>query len=180
MASVLGIVANFHSGGRTSTAVTAVLDGAANDGADIRMLEVSSANLDEAVEAIAESCAVVFGSPTYRASTSSVMQQLLEKLERGKLREQTAPLRGTAVAIVMTGASFHHYLAPEQLRSVLSSFFASQVLSPSLYLDHSSLDEDEQLTAEVRALAARHGAALNELAVAIGASSTLHSLEPLI
>jgi len=103
---------------------------------------------------------------------------LLESTQRGKYGEASAPLRGKATAIVMTGASAHHYLAPDGLRSVLATFFAVQVLSPALYLDGGSFTPGKTLTDDAAALAATHGAALVEFAAAVQSSKVLSTMEP--
>ena len=69
--------------------------------------------------------------------------------------------------MVLTGATPHHYLAVDSLRDVLAGFFAAQVLSPGLYLDHSGYVDGSALTDAAR-----------ELAAAVRGSATLRGLEP--
>ena len=61
--------------------------------------------------------------------------------------------------------------------ALLAGFFATQVLSPGLYLDHSGY-VDGALTEPVRELAGSHGRALVELAAAVCASSAMRGLQP--
>ncbi len=122
----------------------------------------------------------MFGSPVYRATYSALLKGVLEATERGKWGETRAPLQGKAAAIVLTGASGHHFLAVNDLRDVLAGFFAVQVLSPGLYFDHSHYVDRSTLNEDSAALAARHGAALHDLTVAVRASEALGGLRPLI
>jgi FMN reductase len=81
--------------------------------------------------------------------------------------------------LVLTGASWHHFLAIDELRGVLSSFFAAQVLSPGLYLPSEAFAPDEQLSEKWSTIAAAHGAALADLATAVRESKALSGLRPL-
>jgi FMN reductase len=80
----------------------------------------------------------------------------------------------------MTGASDAHFLGSEHLRAILAAFFATQVLSPSFYLSAAAFTQDKRLLDEHSATARRHGRALCELAVCIGASEALKHLTPLV
>jgi FMN reductase len=122
----------------------------------------------------------VFGSPVYRATYSALLKDLLERTERGKWGESTAPLQGKVAATVLTGASGHHYLAVGDLRNVLAGFFAVQVLSPGLYLDHGGYVDRTTLTEQSAELAASHGAALADLAAAVRGSAALQAITPQI
>jgi FMN reductase len=176
--NVLGVVAGPEPGGRTATAVAAVLAGAEKAGAAVSQLELSEAGADGVIAAFAEADAVVFGSPVYRATYSALLKDLLERTERGKWGERSAPLQGTAAATVLTGASGHHFLAVADLRSVLAGFFAVQVLSPGLYFDHGAYVDRTALTEDSATLAGAHGAALVDLAAAIRASAALRAIAP--
>jgi len=177
---VLGVVASPTVGGRTAAAVNGILSGAAESGASTSVLELSTADRDEVIAAIAAADAVVFGSPVYRATYSALLKDLLENVERGKHGEQTAPLRGKAVALALTGASAHHFLSPDSLRNVLASFFAVQVLSPALYLEHADFADRDTLGETAGHTARHHGSALADLAGAVRHSKALSSLDPLV
>jgi FMN reductase len=177
---VLGVVAGPEPGGRTATAVAGVLAGAEKAGAATSLLELSEAGADAVIAAFADADAVVFGSPVYRATYSALLKDLLERTERGKWGEKSAPLQGTAAATVLTGASGHHFLAVADLRSVLAGFFAVQVLSPGLYFDHAGYVDRSTFTEDSAQLAAAHGAALVDLAAAIQASAALRGITPQI
>ena len=178
MATIIGLAGGPEAGGRTATAVAGVLAGAAQQGADTRLLELSEAALPEVTAAMDGADAVVFGSPVYRATYSSLLKGVLEGTERGKWGETTAPLQGKAAAVVLTGASSHHFLAVNDLRDVLSGFFAVQVLAPGLYLDHSGYVDRTTLDEGSVAVTAAHGAALADLAAAVRGSAALAALRP--
>ena len=177
---VLGVVASPRAGGRTATAVAGVLAGAAASGARTAVVELSELDTADVVQRIDDADAVVFGSPVYRATYSAQLKSLLERVERGKHGETTAPLRGKAAAIVMTGASGHHFLATEGLHAVLTTFFAVQTLAPALYLETSAYTPESGLTPQAAELGRSHGSALTELAAAVRGSEALRRLEPLV
>ncbi len=178
MTTILGLAGGPEAGGRTSTAVLGILAGAADKGAKTELLELSRTALPEVVEAIEGVDAVVFGSPVYRATYSALLKGVLEGTERGMWGETRAPLQGKAAAVVLTGASGHHFLAVNDLRDALAGFFAVQVLAPGLYLDHSGYLDRSTLTDDSAALAASHGSALVDLAVAVHSSPALAALRP--
>jgi FMN reductase len=177
---VLGVVAGPEPGGRTATAVAGVLAGAEKASATTSLVELSEAGAASVIAAFTDADAVVFGSPVYRATYSALLKDLLERTERGKWGESTAPLQGKVAATVLTGASGHHYLALGDLRDVLAGFFAVQVLSPGLYLDHGGYVDRTTLTDQSDELAAAHGAALADLAAAVRASAALQAITPQI
>jgi FMN reductase len=175
---IVGVVASPAPGGRTHAAVAGLLLGAAKAGATTSLVELSDVAVQDVLAAFAEADAVVLGSPVYRATYSASLKDLLERTERGKWGERTAPLQGKVAATVLTGASAHHFLAANDLRSVLAGFFAVQVLSPGLYLDHGDYRDRSTLTEESAELAAAHGAALADLTTAVRASPALSTLTP--
>jgi FMN reductase len=178
MTTIIGLAGGPEAGGRTATAVAGILAGAEAQGADTRLLELGRTALDEVAAAMDGADAVVFGSPVYRATYSSLLKGVLEGTERGKWGEATAPLQGKAAAVVLTGASGHHFLAVNDLRDVLCGFFAVQVLAPGLYLDHSGYVDRSTLTEDSVALTAAHGAALADLAAAVRGSAAIGALRP--
>jgi FMN reductase len=176
--NVLGVVAGPEPGGRTATAVAGVLAGAGKGGATTSQLELSESGAEAVIAAFGTADAVVFGSPVYRATYSALLKDLLERTERGRWGEKSAPLQGKVAATVLTGASGHHFLAVGHLRDVLAGFFAVQVLSPGLYFDHGGYVDRSTLTEDSAALAAAHGAALADLAAAVKASGALQAITP--
>lgn len=180
MTTILGLAGGPEAGGRTATAVAAILVGAEKQGAQTRLLELSGTALPDVVAAVEDADAVVFGSPVYRATYTSLLKGVLEGLERGKGSDTSAPLQGKSAAVVLTGASGHHFLALNYLRDVLAGFFAVQVLSPGLYLDHSGYVDRTTLSEDSGALAAATGAALYDLTVAVRSSAALGAVQPQI
>jgi FMN reductase len=176
--SILGVVASPHASARTRHAVATVLAGAQQAGAATSVLSLAETGLPPVLAAMAEADAVVFGSPVYRATYTALLKTLLEATERGRYGESSAPLQGKATATVLTGASHHHFLAVDSLRNVLAGFFAAQVLSPGLYLEHSAFTDGSQLAAEAAQIAMAHGAALADLARAVRESAALRALQP--
>jgi FMN reductase len=177
---VVAVIGSPKAGGRTRVAVDAVLRGAA-EGAETRVLELADTGHPEALAAMAEADAVVFGSPTYRADITAQLKALLDATPRGASYESGDPLRGTTCATVLTGASDHHFLAVEKVRGILGGFFGAQLLSPGLYFPGAAFtDGGTALGDDARELAELHGRALVELATAVRASTWLRDLKPLI
>ena len=173
---VLGIVGSPSVGGRTDAGVAGVLAGCT--GADTEKLSLADTDVPTVLDAMEAADAVVFGSPTYRASFSSLLRSLFESAERGRYATETkAHLARTTAAIVMTNNAPEHFLAQDSLRSLLAGFYGCQVLSPGLVLTHPHFDGTE-LTAEAAELAAAHGRALVDLTTAVRASPALQALEP--
>lgn len=178
---VVGVVGSPKAGGRTRVAVDAVLHGAAEQGADTRVLELAETAHPDVLSAMDEADAVVLGSPTYRADISAQLKALLDATPRGASYESGDPLRGTTCATVLTGASDHHFLAVEKVRGILGGFFGAQLLSPGLYLPSAAFaDDGRALGEESQRLAELHGRALVELATAVRSSTWLRELRPLI
>ena len=180
MTTILGLAGGPEAGGRTSTAIAGILAGAEKQGAQTQLLELSTTSREEVVAALDAADGAVLGSPVYRATYSALLKGVLEGIERSPSDAAPAPLLGKAVAVVLTGASAHHFLAVNDLRNVLAGFFAVHVLSPGLYLDHGGYVDRTTLTEGSAELAARHGAALHDLAVAVRSSDALSGLRPLI
>lgn len=170
---VLGVDGSPRGAGKTACVIRAVLDGAADRGANVNLIRHDAADI---VSRIADSDAVVFGSPTYRASHSAAMRVLLEAIDR---EGAEAPLLATPALVVMTGGSPSHFLGTEDLASTLRVFFGIQVLSPSLYFDPQHFDDDGRTTEETAERCRTHGAALWELAAAVRNSVALRALRPL-
>jgi len=179
---VVAVVGSPRPGGRTRVAVDAVLRGAAGEGAETEVVELAGGSAADAVAALLDRAdAVVFGSPTYRADITAQLKGLLDATPRGMWGEATAPLRGKACTAVLTGASDHHFLAVEKVRGILGGFFATQLLSPGLYLPSAAFTEDGRaLREEPQQLAELHGRALVELATAVRSSKWIKELRPLV
>lgn len=178
---LLALLCSPHPSVKTRQVLEAVLDGAAAAGAAHDLVELSSADLPADLRTKMEAAdAFVLASPTYRADVSWPMRALLDQTQRGFYGEESAPFQGKACATVVTGASDHHFLGSEKIRTVLGSFFALQVLSPGLYVQRAGFGDDGVLTAEVRQVAELHGRALVDLARAVRASEPMQALRPLV
>ncbi|WP_375388663.1 NADPH-dependent FMN reductase [uncultured Amnibacterium sp.] len=176
MTSILAIDGSPRGAGRTRLVLDAVLDGARSAGAATTVVELSE-GIDAAVRAAHEHDAFVLGAPAYRAAPAAPMKEFLDRLPRGFWGEQTQPITARAVGLVMTGATTHHYLALDGLRSVLAGFFAAHVLSPGLYVAGDGFVDGaptEQTSAEAQA----QGRALVALARAIDGSAELQGIRP--
>ena len=112
---------------------------------------------DQGNDAIGKFDAFVFGSPTYRATYTAELKYLLDRIPRGMDGEEVAPLRARATAIVLTGASWHHFLALDSLRNVLSGFFGAFVIPPGLYVPRAGFTDEGDLGEEWREQAALQG-----------------------
>lgn len=177
--AILGIAGSPRGQGLTTALVEACLEGCAEAGARTELRELSATRGAGAdLGAIERSDGFVFGSPTYRGTHTSLMGSFLERIERGGPHETSAPLKGKAAAVVMSGGSQAHFLAPAALEHILSSFFAVQVLAPSLFVAPGTLNTDGGLTDAVRQQAHLHGRALVDLVVACRASQNIAALEP--
>lgn len=164
---------------KTRTLLDEVLAGVAEEGASPEVVEVTGVPAPEALhERLEAASAVVFASPTYRADVTWPLKALLDSMPRGSWGETSAPLQGKVAATVMTGASDHHYLGSDKVRSVLSGFFGMQLLCPALYVPRASFDDQGQLAEELRTVARLQGRALVELARAVAGSEHLRRLRP--
>lgn len=178
MGGIIGIVASPGGSSRTLAAVQAVV--AAAGGTNVAVIS-DAADVPSALTAMDAADGVVFGSPVYRAGHTSLLRLLLEKTQRGRYGETAAPLQGSCAAIVMTGASLHHFLAPTELRGVLADFFAVQVVSPALYLSHADFvpGPDAPVLSEAAALLAdQQGRGLCELTDAVRSGNALRESTP--
>ena len=178
---IVAVIGSPHAGGRTRVAVDAVLSGAAQEGAETRVVELADTSVPDAVAALGEADAAVFASPTYRADITAQLKALLDATPRGMKYESGDALRGTVCATVLTGASDHHFLAVEKVRGILGGFFGVQILSPGLYFASAAFTEDRStLHDEARQVAELHGRALVELTTAVRSSKWLRDLRPLV
>jgi FMN reductase len=133
--------------------------------------------IGEALTAIHAADAFIFGTSVDRASLAAPIKELFHHLQRGRFGESDAPLEGRAVAIAATGATFHHFLALNDLRSVLSGNYGAHVVPPGLYVPQDAIHRD-RLADAYSDVAWTQGAALVELAAALDASTVLRFLGP--
>jgi FMN reductase len=175
---IIAINGSMTAGGNTRILLEAILVGAGDRDAELLDLAGGATTaVEAAVSAIYTANAVVFASPIYRASFGAPLKTLLERLPRGMHGEQEAPLQGRAVAIAATGSTFHHYLALNELRSVLAGFFCSHVVPPGVYVPSEGF-VGGRLAEPYVEFAHTQGRALAELAAVLEASTFLKELRP--
>ncbi len=176
--AVLAVDASPEGGGRTRSAVGAVSAAAGELGAVLETIGLAEPDGPERVlRALAQAEAVVIGAPVYRATAAAPLKQLLDAIPRGA-EERDSPLAAKPVVIVHTGASLHHFLALDSLRSVLAGFFAAHVVSPGLYVPRAGFADDGTLLEPYASQARTQGAGLVELALAIRGSAALSAVRP--
>jgi FMN reductase len=185
MITVLAIDGSPRAEGRTQRALDSVLAGAADAGAATRSLSLADGEgedrdgpIERALAAVRDSDAFVIGSPVYRASYAAPLKTFLDRLPRGRWGETEAPITARAVAMVMTGATWQHYLAVDSLRTVLAGFFAAHVLAPGLYVPGEGFTEARTLTESFQELARAQGAGVVALAAAIAGAPALGGVTP--
>jgi FMN reductase len=168
-------------GGRTAAALSAVLAAAASTGAStstVAFADEPATGVERALEAIPAADGFVLGSPVYRGSFATPLKSLLDAIPRSNDAELESPLCGKSVAIVLTGASLHHFLALDHLRDVLAGFFAAYVLPPGLYVPREGFGEELSLLDPYADQARLQGLALVELVAALRRSRSLRALRP--
>jgi FMN reductase len=169
-----------EQGGRTRAALGAVSDAAANAGAAVGTGWIGALDVPvfETLAELGAADAVVLGSPVYRASFATPLKRLLDAIPRGGDAGHDSVLAGKPVGIVLTAASWHHFLALGGLRDVLAGFFAAHVLPPGLYVPREGFDEETRLSEPFAAQALLLGAAVVEAAGLLGQSRHLRTLRP--
>lgn len=195
MSDLLGIVGSLSSPSNTRAALQVALDAAEEErGVDTEVLHLAEYDLvpadgrslneytgdtAEALERIVDGSAYVVGTPVYRASYSGVLKNLLDMIPRGMWQADVAPLADSAVGMVGTGATPHHYLVVEKELAPVLSFFGAHLVGSGAYA-HSghfgdgAVLEDEDVRARLRTL----GTAAVDLHRAIGDSDALSGLGP--
>lgn len=175
--SVLVVDGSPSGGGRTRAALDAVAAAAGDAGGVVETVGLAEPDgVERALSALAGAQGVVLGAPVYRAAAAGPLKQLLDLIPRDADRE--SPLRAKPVVIVQSGASLHHFLALDSLRSVLAGFFAAYVVPPGLYVPREGYDESGGLLSPYAAHAVTQGTALIELANALQLSGALGAVRP--
>lgn len=179
MTSVLAVDGSPRGNGRTRAVLEAVLDGARSTGAKGTVVELAEGPeaIAKAVREAANHDAFVLGAPAYRASAAAPMKAFLDALPRGFWGETEKPITARAVSLVITGSTYHHYLALDGLRNVVAGFFAAHVLSPGLYVASDGF-VDRALNKATLDAAHAQGRALVALATAIDNSEELQAIIP--
>ena len=199
MSDILGIVGSLSAPSNTRTAVEVALDAAAAErGVDTEVLHLAEYDLDpadgrslehytgdtaEALDRIIESSAYVVGTPVYRASYAGTLKNLFDMIPRGMWQADVAPFANSAVGLVATGASLHHYLVVEKELAPVLSFFGAHLAGSGTYVhgDHYGDDygDDRTLTDDtVRERLRTLGVATVDLHRAIEDRDALSKLGP--
>ncbi|OOG58003.1 NAD(P)H-dependent oxidoreductase [Polaromonas sp. C04] len=177
---ILAILCSPHPSKRTKAAVEAVLAGAASGGSATELREVADGRwTSELEEAVLGSDAVVLASPTFRADVAWPLKVLLDEMRRGDIASP-GPLLRKVCATVMSGGSAHHFMGGDKVRSVLDSFFGTQLLCPGIYVTPDDFSSDGTLVEPMSRRLNIAGQALVELAGAVKASPSLRAHMPLI
>jgi FMN reductase len=179
--TVVGVDASPVGGSRTAAAIETVLEASTGAGvvrSQFGVGDASAADLENAVAALAGADAVVLGSPVYRGTFAWPLKRLLDAIPRDPGPAPGSPLSGKAVAIVFTGASLHHFLAPADLRDLLTGFFAAYVVPPGLYVPRDGFEDDLTLREPYRSHAWSQGEALVALAQALSTTPELRGVRP--
>jgi len=165
--------------GRTRVVADAVAAGVAGADGTVEVIALAD---EPASGPVLDACdragGLIMGCPVYRGGMAYPLKTLLDHMPRGMWGETTAPLLGKPVGIYMTGASHHHYLAVDELRRVLSGFFACQVLAPGIYFSPSDFTDGGGLSEEAAGLAAQYGEALVSFGAAVRRSKAIQALRP--
>jgi FMN reductase len=177
---VLAVDGSLTVGGRTRAALDAVAAAIVEAGATVQTIALGGdgAGVGPALDALSWADAVVLASPVYRASFAAPVKQLLDAVPREPGASPASPLTAKAVAVVYAGASLHHFLALDSLRSVLAGFFAAHVVPPGLYVPREAFADDLALREPYAGHARLQGAGLVALAHALAQSPVLRSLRP--
>jgi len=194
VSDVLGIVGSLSSPSKTRASVEVALAGAEERGATAEILHLADVDLApadgrslseytgetaEALERIVESSAYVIGTPVYRASYSGVLKNLFDMVPRGMWQADVAPFANSAVGLVGTGATPHHYLVVEKELAPVLSFFGAHLVGSGTYLHGAHFGDGNVLEDEdVRERLRRLGAGTVDLHRAIGDSEALSGLGP--
>lgn len=174
---VLAIDGSPQGHGRTAVVMREVLAAAEASHATTELQTLADGTeLQTMIESLEAADAVVIGTPIYRASFAFPLKELLDQLPRGMWGETRAPLQGKAVVIVATSADLHHFLALDDLRNVLASFFAAHVVPPGLHVPREGFTDDDRLDRDYAEQARRQGLGMVELAGALRECPTLRGL----
>lgn len=193
---VLGIAGSVTSPSRTRAAVDAALEAAAElDGvstetlhlaeydletADGRTLEEYGGDTAAALDLVIESDAYVVGTPVYRASYSGALKNLFDLVPRGQWQADVAPLENSAVGLIATGGSDHHYLSIDEELRPITAFFGAHAVGGSVYATSDAFEDGDVADEEIRDRLEKLGGATVELARAVDDSEHLSTLGPSI
>lgn len=194
MSKLLGIVGSLSQPSKTRTAVEVALEAAARAydvetevlhlaeydlaTADGRKMKAYTGDTAKALEKIVGSTAYLIGTPVYRAAYSGVLKNLLDLVPRGMWQADVAPFENSAVGLIATGATAHHYLAVEKELGPVLAFFGAHLVGSGVYAYGEHFEGSDLVDGAVRGRLETLGKATVELSRAITGSEHLASLGP--
>lgn len=194
MTDLLGVVGSVSNPSKTRAAVETALEGASEahdaetdvihlaeydlETADGRSLSEYDGDTAEALDRIIDADAYVFGTPVYRGSYSGALKNLFDLIPRGMWQADVAPLANSAVGLVATGATDHHYLAVDQELRPVMGFFGAHAVGGSVYAQSDHFEEHELTDDDVRERLETLGAATIDLSRAVAERAALSALGP--
>jgi FMN reductase len=194
MADLLGLVGTVSEPSKTRVAVETAVNAARQaydieteiahladydlQTADGRSLDEYTGDTAELLDTIIASDAFIIGTPVYRASYSGVLKNLFDIIPRGMWQADVAPLENSAVGLIATGATAHHYLTVEKELLPILAFFGAHLVGSGAYLSGDCFDDYTLVDEDVRRRLSRLGEATIDLSRAIEASDALSSLGP--
>lgn len=194
MTDLLGIVGSVSDPSKTRTAIEAALAGAAErDGVETDVLHLAEYDLDvadgrsldeyrgdtaAALDLVVDADAYLVGTPVYRESYSGALKNLFDLIPRGMWAADVAPLANSAVGLVATGATDHHYLSIDQELRPVMGFFGAHAVGGGVYANGDHFDDYRLADEEVEERLADLGRATVDLARAIDGSDALSALGP--
>jgi NAD(P)H-dependent FMN reductase len=163
---IVGYAGGIGQSWHTRLLVEAVLQAAANSGAETEIFDLSQTPIDfaankpvsdysqatqRALELAARADGFVFGSPIYRATYTGVLKNLFDLMP-------VEAMLGKTAGLVATGASFHHFLALDFAFRPITTFFNMHAVPGVLYASREQFLPEQQLDTEL----ARQAAVLGE------------------
>ncbi|UHQ96329.1 NADPH-dependent FMN reductase [Natrinema halophilum] len=199
MTTVLGIVGSPLEQSKTQTAVEVALEAITENSeikadllslseydmvtADGRMLEDYTGDTAQALNQIVESDAYIIGTPVYRAAYSGLLKNLFDMIPRGQWQADVAPLENSAVGLIATGATAHHYLSIDTTLRPIMAFFGAHCVGGGVYMYSDHFDEDIDgeymiVDTEMENRLQTLGLATADLADAVASSEALSEIGP--
>jgi NAD(P)H-dependent FMN reductase len=176
-ADVVGIDGSPTGAGRTAVAVGEIVRVAASRGAATDTISLTETEIDRVRERLSRADGVVIGSPIISASFAFPVKRLFDALS-DTWGQAPTPLQGKAVVMVLTSVNAQHFLALDDLRGILGTFFAAHVVPSGLHIPAEGFTSDGALTEVFGRQAEQQGTALVEMISVLRRSPTLRGLGP--
>jgi FMN reductase len=104
------------------------------------LFDWNASSVDELVKRVAASDVVIFATPTYKATYTGLLKAFLDRF-------QANGLSGVVAFVVMTGADFHHALAPQATLVPLLLELAASVPNRGLFFNTAQIDKADEIVA---------------------------------